>query len=65
MVHPDSHLHFHREREVELHRRVLHQARSDLASDIAESRLDVRRGFLVRLWSGRHAVRPAPAPLKP
>jgi hypothetical protein len=65
MVHPDSHLHLHREREAELHRRVLREARRDLASDLAESRLDVRRGFLDRLWRGRHAVRPAPEPLKP
>jgi hypothetical protein len=65
MVHPDSHLHLHREHAAELHQRVLHQSRRDLASDIAESRLDVRRGFLDRLWRARHAVRPAPASLKP
>ncbi len=66
MMHPDSHLHLHRQREAELHGRLLRQARSgELARNVAESRIDVRRGFLVRMWGRRQNVRPAPASLEP
>ena len=66
MMHPDVHRDLFRQREAEIHARVLQQARNgELAREIGESRLEVRTTFLARMWAVRHRLRPAPASLEP
>ncbi len=66
-MHPDVHRDLFRQREAEMHRAVLRQAQNgDLASDIGESRVELRTTFLARIWARRNAsLRPGPVLPKP
>ena len=67
MIHPDVHRDLFRQREAEIHRAVLQQARNgDLSTQMRESRVELRTTFLARMWARRtRSVRAVPASLEP